>query len=665
MSPEQASMSADLDTRTDVYSLGALLYELLAGTRAFEFRDTPFPEMLRRIREVEPPPPSARFSAQSPDATERAALRGGTPRSVRRELRGELEWIVARAMAKERDRRYGSAADLAVDLERHLEGLPVAAGPPSGLYRARKFLERHRFESAAAAALLVALVAFSAMTALQSRRLARALANEERERATATQVSEFLVALLEQPDPAIARGADPTVKQALEWGAARIERDLADQPEIQARLLETIGRVQINLGAWDKAEPVLAKALELRRRLRGPEHPEVAAVLQLLAELEFDRARFERSLAYAEEALAQRRRLLPPNDPAVAESLDVLALLRRRADEMAAAEALHREALAIRVAAFGTRHPAVAESHNFIGIVRRQSGDLVHAEESYREALAIWRSTLGADHPKTAMAMNNLALTLHVRGDHRAALALFEELVPLRRKLLGDSHPDLMVTLSNQAKLLHDMRDLAGAEAVYREALAIGRRSVGEEHPHTAVAWADLSSVLVKLGRLEEANDLARRSLAVRERIYGTEHMTVAASLAYLAEVEEARGELAAAEALHERGLAILRSTSVGAVRIADALETQALLVVRRGDPARALPLLDEASALLATSLPESDRRRAHLDAARGHCLARLGRLAEAEPLLTSALARLATFETTETAEARQWLAEAQAPSAR
>jgi tetratricopeptide (TPR) repeat protein len=663
MSPEQAEMSLDLDTRADVYSLGALLYELLTGEGAFDFERTTFVEILRRIREEEPLPPSARFGPQASreepeDTRERAHRRGGDPARLRRELAGELDWIVARAMAKERERRYGSAAELADDLERHLAHEPVLAGPPSRVYRMQKFLRRHRLEAAAAALLLVAIVGFGVAMAVQSRRLAKALEVQEKERRTATQVSEFLVALLEQPDPAVARGEDMTVRQVLDRGAGWIERDLADQPEIRARLLATVGRVSLNLGAYDKAEPILRRVLELRRQLHGPEHAEVAQALQRLGELEFERGRFDPARALGEEALALRRRLLPAGDPAVAESLDLAALVARESGDLERAASLHTEALAIRLAAFDAGDPAVAESYNYIGIVRRRGDDLAGAEEAYRRALDIWRKSLGADHPKTAMAMNNLALTVHVRGDYRAAEAIFAELVPLRRKLLGDEHPDLLLTLNNQAKLLHDMGELERAAELYDESLATGRRSVGESHPQMATALADSSAVLAKLGRTDEALARAQRALAIREATFGSDHTAVAATLAYLAQVHEARGDDLLAAPLHARAVGILRRHAPGQPRFADALDTYANFLLRTGDAASALALLEEAVAIQRARLPPADRRRARTESSLGACLTRLGRYDEAEALLTESLVRLEAYETADTTRARERLTE-------
>jgi tetratricopeptide (TPR) repeat protein len=218
-----------------------------------------------------------------------------------------------------------------------------------------------------------------------------------------------------------------------------------------------------------------------------------------------------------------------------------------------------------------------------------------------------------------------------------------------------------MITLSNYAKLLHDMRELDLAEALYRESLAIGARSVGEEHPQMASAYADLSGVVAKLGRADEAVELARRSLGIRERVYGADHGTVAASLAYLAQAFEARGDDLAAGPLHRRAVEMLRRPGISPPRLAEALVTQGLFLLRTASAREALGAIEEAVALFREAVPPDDRRRARAESALGACLARLGRYDEAEALLAGSLARLALHETVETAEARARLAELRA----
>jgi serine/threonine protein kinase/Flp pilus assembly protein TadD len=627
MSPEQAALSADVDTRTDVYSLGALIYELVSGAPPFDRRasdSASLTELLRRIRDDEPPPPSARFARSGEVAAEIAARRGSDPARLRRELAGELDWIVARAMAKERDRRYGSAAELADELERYLAGRPVAAGPPSRVYRFRKLVARNRIAAAAAAALLLALLLFGTVMAIQARRLARALANEARERSTATQISDFLVELLEQPDPAVARGREPSVREALDRGAAKIERDLAGQPEIQARLLETIGRVQLNLGQFEAAERAYRRALELRRGLAGAASAEAAAVLQRLAEIDFERARYPQAGAGAREALALRRALYGELHPAVAESLHLVALVARQAGDLGEAERLHREALAIQRATLPPDDPALADSSNYLGIVRRRRNDYAGAEAAYREAIAIWRRALGDDHPKVAMATNNLALVAHVAGDYGEARVLFEELLPVRLRLLGETHPDYLVTLFNYGKLLHDEGDLEAAAAVYERALELARRALGDEHPQVAAILAESASVLAGLDRTDEALARAERALAVRRKIFGGEHATIASSLGYLAEVRGARGERDEAERLYAASVAMFERTNGRDARTGEALLAWGGFALEHGRFDLAQERLEAALALFRAQLPASDPRIARAERALGAAFAGL-----------------------------------------
>lgn len=289
MSPEQADLtSLDVDTRSDVYALGLLLYELLAGALPFDrqaMRAAGLDEMRRTIRDKQAPRPSTRVTQSAPSALEAAVHRRTEPAKLARQLRGDLDWITLEALEKDRTRRYQTANAFALDVRRHLNDEPVSAGPPSVVYRTQKFVRRHRFGVAAAAVLTLVLIAFAAAMTVQTRRIAGERDRANREATASKQVSDFLVRLFEVSDPSESRSDTLTAREILARGAGQIDLTLRDQPEVQAALQATIGAVYINLGRYKDAEMQIQRAVDTRSRLLGPDHPEtVAAAHQLVSE---------------------------------------------------------------------------------------------------------------------------------------------------------------------------------------------------------------------------------------------------------------------------------------------------------------------------------------------------------------------------------------------
>ena len=403
MSPEQAEMTGlDVDTRTDVYSLGALLYELLVGTQPFpaeELRGSGFDEMRRRIREDPPPLPSTRAaSAVAGDAGRTLANRRRTyAGALRRRLRGDLDWIVMKALEKDRTRRYGSPAELAADLERHLRHQPVEAGPPSLRYRLGKFVRRHRLAVAAGALVATAL-------ALAAGAAAFGFARARQETRVSRQVSDFVVSMFEALDPS---GPDPTlsVREILDRGAERLEGELEGEPVARARLMATLGTAYLTRGLMRQARPLLEDALELQRRHLGDDDPEIADTLQSLGGVLWYTEGFRAARPMIEGAFEIRERALGPDHPDVGESLTGLADLYAALRDPAAARPLAERALAIQEAALGPEHLDVAGTLDTLSVVLRRLGDVegsrssagpCSAREATASRTATWREPSAA-----------------------------------------------------------------------------------------------------------------------------------------------------------------------------------------------------------------------------------------------------------------------------
>ena len=573
MSPEQAGLGgAVVDMRSDIYSLGVLLYELLVGVLPFDaqvLRTASPLELLRILHEKEPPRPTTRISRLGEAAAGIARQRRLVPRELQRRLRGELEWITMRALDKDPSQRYGSASELAADIRRHLADEPVLAGPPSTVYRLRKLARRHRFATAAATVLAVGLVVgvaglgIGVTRARRAEGLARlAAADAGREAATSQHVIEFLVELFEVPDPGEARGSAVTAREILAAGAGRIREDLANEPEAQARLMGTIGRVYGNLGLYASAESLLTQALSTRQRTFGEASDEVAETSNHLAQVLESRGEYDRAEELFRRSLAIRESLHGRRHEDVATVLNNLAALQRTRGELDDAEALYREALDIDRALGLDNAAGTAGTLSNLALLMQDKGDLEQAELLQREALALQRASLGADHPNLAVSLNNLGMLLYTRQDLDEAVSHFAEALALNRRVLGERHAETANVMGNLATAYKAKGDLAEAESLMREALQIRRDALGPDHAQVGLATAQLGGVLVARERHGEAAALYRQAVAVLAAALGDEHWLTAqtrclhgACLTALGDYRAAEKELLAGFAVLEREL--------------------------------------------------------------------------------------------------------------
>ncbi|MBI4719330.1 MAG: serine/threonine protein kinase [Planctomycetes bacterium] len=641
-SPEQArGESAGIDIRTDVYSLGVILYQALTGRFPYEVVGS-FRDVLDNILNAEPV----------------------APRKLRRQIDDEVQTMVLRCLCKDADRRYQTAGELGRDLARYLAGEPIEAKRDSRWYILRKTLRPYRAALAVAAVFAMTVMSFSAVTWFWYQRARTA---ESRQRFVQDSSDETLVYVGEllragssggpREDPAAARARGDALAESVAWprkrehaervellrhrldeSLRRVATERGGDPIAEAGLRHTYAGIFQSLGLFTEAQEQYELALALRRRELGENHPDVAATLHNLAVALHAKDERAAAISIFRQALAIRRGALGDQHRDVAATLNDLGLCLKNDGKSAEANPLLREAVGIRRQVLGDRDPDLATSLYNLGATEWHLGDYTAAEAHYLEALAIRRAVYGEEHKEVAAVLNHLGAVACVQGDYQRAEELYRAALDMRRRIMGDEHPDVAGTLNNLGSCLREKGDFAEALPLFEEALARVEQQTDlsfEQHQYRARMMTNVASCLLPLGRLEEAERLLIESLSLKWQNLDQDNTSLATTRHYLAELQFRRGDLAGAESLCNEALE-QRRHELGAEhpRVAASLHLLGRIRLERGDAVGAAGPLADAVRMRRRTFAEGNWLTATAERDLGRCLTALARFDESEALL-------------------------------
>jgi|SoiMethySBSTD1v2_1073268.scaffolds.fasta_scaffold15246_6 eukaryotic-like serine/threonine-protein kinase len=541
MSPEQVLADPlELDVRSDVYALGVILYELLAGHLPYEVARH-IHEAARAIVEDDPAPLS----------------------SINRAYRGDIETIVAKALEKDKTRRYTSAADLAGDITRYLTDEPITARPASTAYQLQKFARRHKGLVFGVVAVFVVLVAGIIASTWQAARATRAEQTAREEAATATAINDFLLNdLLSQAGAETQAGSEQTpdpelkVRTALDRAAARLETKFETQPLIRASIHMTIGNAYRELGLLGEAERHYTGTRDLRRRVLGAEHPETLTSDNNLGQLYREQGKYSQAEAVLSKTTSIRQRVLGELHPDTLIAMANLGIVLHEQGKYAEAEPVLTKVLEAETRVRGEEDLETLISMLNLAKLHGDTGKLREAEVLLVKMVDIGRRRLGEEHPRVLGGLNNLATIYYSQGKYAEAEPVFAAIVRVQKRILGDEHPETLTVMNNQAVLYRQLGKHAEAEALLVAVVDAQRRVLGDEHPNQLASLSTLGQVYHHQGKLGQAEALYTKALEGQRRVNGPAHLGTLNTMRVLGGLRRQSGDYVRAEALLREALA-------------------------------------------------------------------------------------------------------------